>query len=84
VYKQIEDLLGKPRVPIEDLLGNATVDERRGKGQAKAVPAVTSPVSRLPSNEPDPYATLYTPVHKALLAGLIDHIGNKLPEKPEY
>jgi ATP-dependent helicase HrpA len=27
---------------------------------------------------------LYAPIHKALLAGLIDHIGQKLPESPEY
>ncbi|WP_051278013.1 ATP-dependent RNA helicase HrpA [Solimonas flava] len=27
---------------------------------------------------------LYVPVHEALLAGLIDHIGHKLPEKNEY
>ncbi|SEQ30201.1 ATP-dependent helicase HrpA [Solimonas aquatica] len=27
---------------------------------------------------------LYVPVHEALLAGLIDHIGYKLPEKSEY
>ena len=27
---------------------------------------------------------LYVPVHKALLAGLVDHIGQKLPEKPDY
>ena len=50
VYRQITDLLGKPR-----------------EGAAKV--------------ELD---TLYAPVHKALLAGLIDHIGQKSPEKPEY
>jgi ATP-dependent helicase HrpA len=27
---------------------------------------------------------LYAPLHQALLAGLVDHIGVKLPEKPEY
>ena len=27
---------------------------------------------------------LYVPVHKALLTGLIDHIGVKAPEKPDY
>ena len=27
---------------------------------------------------------LYTPIHKALLSGLIDHIGVKAPEKPDY
>jgi len=27
---------------------------------------------------------LYVPLHKALLAGLIDHVGQKLPEKPDY
>ncbi|MDP9139760.1 MAG: ATP-dependent RNA helicase HrpA [Pseudomonadota bacterium] len=27
---------------------------------------------------------LYAPIHQALLAGLIDHIGQKLPEQPEY
>ncbi|MGH8447384.1 MAG: DUF3418 domain-containing protein, partial [Solimonas sp.] len=27
---------------------------------------------------------LFVPVHEALLAGLIDHIGHKLPEKSEY
>ncbi|HKY89723.1 MAG TPA: ATP-dependent RNA helicase HrpA, partial [Nevskiaceae bacterium] len=26
----------------------------------------------------------YVPIHQALLAGLVDHIGVKLPEKPEY
>jgi ATP-dependent helicase HrpA len=28
--------------------------------------------------------TLYAPIHKALLAGLIDHIGQKLPESPDF
>jgi ATP-dependent helicase HrpA len=27
---------------------------------------------------------LYAPLHKALLAGLIDHIGHRQPEKPDY
>ncbi|WP_159431031.1 ATP-dependent RNA helicase HrpA [Fontimonas thermophila] len=27
---------------------------------------------------------VYAPIHQALLAGLIDHIGQKLPEQPEY
>ncbi len=27
---------------------------------------------------------LYAPIHQALLAGLIDHIGQKIPEAPEY
>ncbi|MEQ1440513.1 ATP-dependent RNA helicase HrpA [Fontimonas sp. SYSU GA230001] len=27
---------------------------------------------------------LYAPIHQALLAGLIDHIGQKIPEQPEY
>ncbi|MES2682959.1 MAG: ATP-dependent RNA helicase HrpA [Pseudomonadota bacterium] len=27
---------------------------------------------------------LYVPIHKALLSGLIDHIGVKAPEKPDY
>jgi ATP-dependent helicase HrpA len=27
---------------------------------------------------------LYAPIHKALLAGLIDHVGVKVPEKPEF
>jgi len=51
---------------------------------AKPQTATPTPHHKLPTADEDPYATLYTPVHKALLAGLIDHIGNKLPEKPEY
>ncbi|MDR3416543.1 MAG: ATP-dependent RNA helicase HrpA [Nevskia sp.] len=33
---------------------------------------------------PTPLDTLYAPLHKALLAGLIDHIGQKQPEAPEF
>ncbi|WP_428381083.1 ATP-dependent RNA helicase HrpA [Nevskia ramosa] len=31
-----------------------------------------------------PLDKLYTDIHKCLLAGLIDHIGQKMPEKPEF
>ncbi|MBL6751820.1 MAG: ATP-dependent RNA helicase HrpA [Nevskia sp.] len=33
---------------------------------------------------PPPLDPLYAPIHKALLAGLVDHIGQKLPDKPEF
>ena len=33
---------------------------------------------------PEQIEKLYAPLHRALLAGLVDHIGLKLPEKPEY
>lgn len=33
---------------------------------------------------PEAIEKLYAPLHQALLAGLVDHIGLKLPEKPEY
>jgi ATP-dependent helicase HrpA len=33
---------------------------------------------------PEQIEKLYAPLHQALLAGLVDHIGLKLPEKPEY
>jgi ATP-dependent helicase HrpA len=38
----------------------------------------------LPEAAADAPEGLYAPIHKALLAGLIDHIGQKVPEKPEY
>ena len=37
-----------------------------------------------PAEKPLTLDELYVPVHKALLAGLIDHIGVKAPEKPDY
>ncbi|MGQ0697982.1 MAG: ATP-dependent RNA helicase HrpA [Panacagrimonas sp.] len=40
--------------------------------------------SRDTASTPDALEKLYAPLHQALLAGLVDHIGLKLPEKPEY
>ncbi|HEY1076929.1 MAG TPA: ATP-dependent RNA helicase HrpA [Fontimonas sp.] len=45
-----------------------------GKGEARGTAAWTV----------ESLEALYAPVHQALLAGLIDHIGQKLPEAPEY
>ena len=33
---------------------------------------------------PEQIESLYPQIHQCLLAGLIDHIGHKVPEKPEY
>ncbi|TJY58306.1 ATP-dependent RNA helicase HrpA [Sinimarinibacterium sp. CAU 1509] len=33
---------------------------------------------------PESLDSLYGPIHQALLAGLIDHIGQKMPEAPEF
>jgi len=70
VYKQIVDMLGRE-----------TGDGRR---ETKTPGPAPSPVSRLPSDDPARLDTLYAPIHRALLTGLIDHIGNKAPEKPDY
>jgi ATP-dependent helicase HrpA len=61
---------------IVDMLG----DRQRGKGRQPDA------AEREAAAAPTPAAleTLYAPVHKALLAGLIDHIGQKQPDKPEY
>jgi ATP-dependent helicase HrpA len=37
-----------------------------------------------PPYRPEDLDALYAPLHQCLLAGLIDHIGQKLPEKSEY
>lgn len=37
-----------------------------------------------PLLRPQDIEALFVPLHQALLAGLIDHIGHKLPEKTEY
>ncbi len=55
---------------IRDLLGERRPDEGR-----RPAP---------PRFEPEQLDALYAPVHQALLAGLIDHIGQKLPDKPEF
>ena len=94
VYKQIEDLLGKGSGtaspsrhrltsdgPVPVLSGANDSPASGGRGQAIAP---TSHHKLAAAEKPDPFETLYAPLHKALLAGLIDHIGNKLPEKPEY
>ncbi|MGQ0501107.1 MAG: ATP-dependent RNA helicase HrpA [Panacagrimonas sp.] len=57
---------------IADLLG-----ERDASGARDAR-------SDLSPNTPEQIEKLYVPLHQALLAGLVDHIGLKLPEKPEY
>jgi ATP-dependent helicase HrpA len=36
------------------------------------------------ANTPEELEKRYLPIHRALLTGLIDHIGNKPPEKAEY
>jgi ATP-dependent helicase HrpA len=45
-------------------------------------------VDMVPQEKPvaaaKPVDELYGPIHQALLAGLVDHIGQKLPEKPDY
>ncbi|HEY0975469.1 MAG TPA: ATP-dependent RNA helicase HrpA [Solimonas sp.] len=38
----------------------------------------------VPPYRPEDLDALYAPLHQCLLAGLIDHIGQKLPEKNEY
>jgi len=62
---------------ICDLLGEAG----GGKREAKKPPSTAPHPSPL---TPDEWEALYAPIHQALLAGLIDHIGQKLPELPEY
>ena len=54
---------------IADLLA----PRERGEAKAEAKPLT-----------PEELDKLYAPIHKALLAGLVDHIGQKAPEKPEY
>src|SRR3546814_6282786 len=53
---------------VRDLLGG----ERKTKTEANA---------RWTNEKLD---ALFVPIHEALLAGLIDHVGHKLPEKNEY
>ena len=38
----------------------------------------------LSASTPEKIEKMFAPLHQALLAGLVDHIGLKLPEKPEY
>ncbi|HWY24686.1 MAG TPA: ATP-dependent RNA helicase HrpA, partial [Nevskia sp.] len=47
----------------------------RDKGEARAPGKPATP---------EELDKLYAPIHKALLAGLVDHIGQKAPEKVEY
>jgi ATP-dependent helicase HrpA len=54
---------------IADLLA----PRERGEAKAEAKPLT-----------PEELDKLYAPIHKALLAGLVDHIGQKAPEKVEY
>ena len=54
---------------IADLLTDRANEERR--------PAALA-------HTPEQIEKLYAPLHQALLAGLVDHIGLKVPEKPEY
>ena len=54
---------------IADLLAPRDKGELRAPGKAAT---------------PEELDKLYVPLHKALLAGLVDHIGQKAPEKVEY
>nr|WP_293249886.1 ATP-dependent RNA helicase HrpA [Panacagrimonas sp.] len=55
---------------IADLLVDRRADEDRKR----------APIA----HTPEQIEKRYAPLHQALLAGLVDHIGLKLPEKPEY
>ncbi|MFA5938371.1 MAG: ATP-dependent RNA helicase HrpA [Sinimarinibacterium sp.] len=73
VYKQIVDLLAGPaRAPVGAAHGRDAVPGSR----PRAAPTTDWTVESLEG--------LYAAIHQALLAGLIDHIGQKIPEQPEY
>jgi ATP-dependent helicase HrpA len=95
VYQQVAELLREslPRLPLP--LGEVGAQRR-----VRAGPMPTASVSEAPSPQPSPRGRgsngLWKPLppealeklspelHRALLAGLIDHIGLKRPEAPEY
>ncbi|MEW6169525.1 MAG: ATP-dependent RNA helicase HrpA, partial [Pseudomonadota bacterium] len=56
---------------ICDLLGNRESATGNGRGHVETW-------------TPETLDALYAPIHQALLAGLIDHIGQKIPEQAEY
>ncbi len=73
VYKQIVDMLGNGQRAQRGRADQKGREEDSADAASKAAPPT-----------PQSLETLYPVLHKALLAGLIDHIGQKQPEKPEY
>lgn len=90
VYRQIVDMLGSgPRGGSKTRhggAGSAPADPRRDAAppQPTAGAALENAADAAAAPTPQQLEKLYAPLHKALLAGLIDHIGQKQPEKTDY
>ncbi len=96
VWRQIRDLV---RVPSTQATASSPLPRAgeggaqrrvrdRGSSSAQASPPAPLPHAGEGSWSPEKLEELYTPIHKALAAGLIDHIGLRLPaeknERPEF
>ena len=88
VYKQIVDMLGGGQKGRDGDAAPKSADTRRpatrpGRAQGAVDESATdSAAAAAPT--PQSLETLYPALHKALLAGLIDHIGQKQLEKMDY
>ena len=77
VYKQVVDMVGSDTSPNQNVIPAKAGIQSQPVGRASGLD------SSLRRNDED-LEVLYAPIHKALLSGLIDHIGVKAPEKPDY
>ena len=89
VYKQVVDMLGSGQRADKAAKGAASalpLDTRRSATHSGRTGGAVDEKPTDPNIPPTPQQleTLYPPLHKALLAGLIDHIGQKQPEKGDY
>ena len=96
VYKQIVDMLGdrqrgaggRQEKATQDVASARPLDTRRSATHSGRTEGGVdgSPADSAEAAPPTPQSleTLYPALHKALLAGLIDHIGQKQLEKTDY
>ncbi|MDB5976940.1 MAG: hrpA [Nevskia sp.] len=83
VHKQIVDMLGG-NGQQRQRQNAALPADARGAAQHKGQEADSAAAVANTPMAPQSLETLYPPLHKALLAGLIDHIGQKQPENTDY
>jgi len=78
VYQQLFDLLVTMREPVGRVSTRHSPADRAHVGLKPDLPRQWRPIP------PDDLERLSPAIHEALLTGLIDHIGLKRPEAPEY